>query len=851
MKTMAWHAVFATLALCALANGAGAATTELERLPLAAQGAIASVLGRDMPVYHARPSRRGFIASNPRHAFEASFTPTGVEIRADRSKLGLVLRAVGRGATLRPVAMATPVATDNRVEYRRGALTEWYANGPLGLEQGFTLERPPVQGAGAVTLALAVSGTVASLEPGADALTFAGSSLRYCGLLAFDASGRELPARLHVRGNTLLLQVDDQGARYPLTIDPFVQQAKLTASDGAMNDVFGTSVAIDGDTLVVGAPGDDVANVNQGSVYVFVKPATGWAGATETAKLTASDHAASDNFGWSVAISGHTIVVGAILDDSGANVDQGSAYVFVKPASGWASGTETAKLTASDGAAGDTFGVSVAVSGNTVVVGAYVDDIGINLNQGSAYVYVKPASGWASATETAKLTASDGAAGDFFGNSVAVAGDTIYVGAPFDTIPPNLSQGSAYVFVKPAAGWASVPETAKLTASDGATNDNFGRRVAVSGDALVITADGDNIGANFDQGSAYVFVKPAAGWASGTQTAKLTASDGAANDRFGLSVAVSEDSVVVGALFDDVGASVDQGSAYVFVEPAAGWASATETEKLIASDGAAGDNFGWSVSQSFDTILVGANSDDIGATANQGSAYVFAPPGGPDPPASLALSPTDDMNAVGTSHTVTASVEDASASPTPDIVVRFSVTGSVTTSGSCTTDAAGQCDFTYDGPQLPGADVISAYADSNNNNVQDPGEPSDTTSKTWILPVSTSGHATGGGQIADAAGNKITFSFEVKSNGGLKGGCNVIDQAANRKIKCLDVTALVLSGNQVVFFGNATDNGTATIYRIHATDAGEPGRGEDTFSILTASGYSRSGTLRSGNVKIH
>ena len=255
------------------------------------------------------------------------------------------------------------------------------------------------------------------------------------------------------------------------------------------------------------------------------------------------------------------------------------------------SATETAKLTASDGAGGDSLGTSVAVSGDTVVVGAPLDS-GATAGQGSAYVFVKPGGGWVSATETAKLTASDGAADDSFGHSVAVSGDTVVVGAGFDNVGPNANQGSAYVFVKPGGGWVSATETAKLTASDGAGNDRLGQSVAVSGDTVVVGAYFDNVGTNADQGSAYVFVKPGGGWVSATETAKLTASDGAAGDRLGQSVAVSGDTAVVGAYFDDVGTNANQGSAYVFVKPGGGWVSATETEKLTASDGAVNDLFG-------------------------------------------------------------------------------------------------------------------------------------------------------------------------------------------------------------------------------------------------------------------
>jgi hypothetical protein len=158
-------------------------------------------------------------------------------------------------------------------------------------------------------------------------------------------------------------------------------------------------------------------------------------------------------------------VAGAPGDDVGANVDQGSAYVFQKPAAGWASGTETANLTASDGAAGDQLGRSVAVAGDTVVAGAPLDAVGANAGQGSAYVFQKPAAGWAgTVNEAAKLTASDGAPFDELGFSVAVAGDTVVAGVPGDDVGANVNQGSAYVFVNVTN---QPPSCAGVTASPG------------------------------------------------------------------------------------------------------------------------------------------------------------------------------------------------------------------------------------------------------------------------------------------------------------------------------------------------------------------------------------------------
>jgi hypothetical protein len=604
----------------------------LASLPLPTQMRISGVLGRDDRRYEASATPAGFRSTNDDHGLIADFAQGRVVVRAGLGHLELTLRSFGYGEELLPVPTSRPTATKNRVQYRHGAVTEWYVNGPLGLEQGFTLAAPPAnQSSGPLTLGLALSGTLrTSLMPEGRGLELAlpgrrPASLRYGGLSAWDANGRALPARLAVERSTLLIRVEDRGARYPLTIDPQFEQAKLTAADGMAGDWFGGGVAISGDTIVVGASSDDIGSANEGSAYVFVKPINGWANATETAKLTASDGGANDAFGSSVAVSGGAVVVGAPLDAVGGHALQGSVYVFVKPDGGWADATETAKLTASDGAPDDRLGGSVAVSGDTVVAGAALDSAGAIHEHGSAYVFVKPINGWADATETAKLTASDGVAHDWLGYSVAIGADAIVAGAVLDDVGANTNQGSAYVFVKPGNGWVNATQTAKLTASDGTTDDNFGSSVAVNGDTVVAGAYLDDVGANADQGSAYVFVKPDGGWANATEAAKLTASDGAAADGLGIAIAASADRVVVGARSDDVGANVDQGSAYVFVKPAGGWANETESAKLIASDGAADDWLGlYAIGTSGDTVVAGAPADDIGGNSDQGSAYVFA-----------------------------------------------------------------------------------------------------------------------------------------------------------------------------------------------------------------------------------
>ncbi len=231
-----------------------------------------------------------------------------------------------------------------------------------------------------------------------------------------------------------------------------------------------------------------------------------------------------------MAIDGDTIVAGAIHDNLGANSDQGAVYTFAR--TGAATRTQTAKLTASDGAGNAFLGFSVAIDGDTIVAGAPIDDVGGNSGQGSVYTFAR--TGAAARTETAKLTASDGAADDHLGNSVAIDGDTIVAGAWSDAVGDNTWQGSVYTFAR--TGAAARAQTAKLTASDGAPYDALGSSVAIDGDTIVAGGYADDLGGNASQGSVYTFARTGA--AARTQTAKLTASDGAPDDYLGNSVAI-------------------------------------------------------------------------------------------------------------------------------------------------------------------------------------------------------------------------------------------------------------------------------------------------------------------------
>jgi hypothetical protein len=370
----------------------------------------------------------------------------------------------------------------------------------------------------------------------------------------------------------------------------WTQLQKLLASDGEASDQFGLTVALDGDTALIGAPKDADNGQYSGSAYVFTRTDTTW---TLQQKLLASDGEAHDYFGYSVSLSGDTALIGAIGVDSFI----GEAYVFIRSGTTW---TQQAQLLASDGAVYDQFGCSVSLHEDTALVGSY----GHDSNEGSAYVFIRTGTTW---TPQAQLLASDGAENDQFGLTVALDGDTALIGAHWEDDNVVYDTGAAYVFTRTGATWS---QQQKLLASDGAAYDEFGLSVSLDGDTALIGAPKND--AASIPGSAYVFIRSGATWA---QQDKLVASDGAAPDYFGCSVSVDEDTALIGAFWGD-GIATDSGSAYVFIRSGITW---TQQDKLVASDGEGYEEFGYSVSLHEDTALIGAFGDD----SAKGSAYVF------------------------------------------------------------------------------------------------------------------------------------------------------------------------------------------------------------------------------------
>ena len=378
----------------------------------------------------------------------------------------------------------------------------------------------------------------------------------------------------------------------PIHGTTFDEISKLTASDAAQNDKLGWAVSVSGNIAVVGAPND---GAEVGAAYVF-DVNTG----NELFKLTASDWANFDEFGYSVAVTGNRAVIGARYDDD-HGMQSGSAYVFDVT-----TGNELFKLTASDAVANATFGYSVAISGNTAVIGARSDDDSGSAT-GSAYVFDID-----TGSELFKLTASDGDALDHFGHSVAASGNLAVIGAKYDEDRGDQS-GSAYIF-----DLTTGNELFKLLGSDVGSNGHFGQSVGISGNRAVVTARNANLG----DGAAYVFDVT-----TGNELFKLTASDAVphVSFAFGWSGAVSGNLAVIGAYSDDDNGQ-SSGSAYVFDV-----ATGNEMCKLTASDGAWGDEFGISVAIDDNTIVVGAHQDNDNAI-DAGSAYVFSSDPIPPPP---------------------------------------------------------------------------------------------------------------------------------------------------------------------------------------------------------------------------
>ena len=622
-----------------------------------------------------------------------TFDDRGVTIRPDSGQWtwGLELRSYGVTGRERQVAGRPRVTSDKyAIHFQSADFDHWYVNSAKGLEDGFTLARRPGGAAGPLRFRFAVRGGLQPSVTDRTSVHFrdgAGADvLVYNGLRAWDADGKSLKARFEAGADaSLQMIVDDSGAHYPITIDPTAQQAYLKASNTGADDNFGFAVGISGNTVVVTAIGEssnatsvngnqtDNSASNSGAAYVFVRSGSTW---TQQAYLKASNTSGSDRFGWSVAMSNDTIVVGAPFEDSNATgiggsqadgaTDAGAAYVFFRSGTSW---SQQAYVKASNAQADDLFGWTVAMDADTVVVGAQQESssaTGVNGNQadnsanhsGAAYVFFRSGSSW---SQQAYLKPSNTGANDQFSWGLGVSGDTIVAGSRGEdgnSAGVNGSSnenapdaGAAYVFVRSGTNWS---QQAYLKASNPETSDGFGFSVAISVDTIVVGAPDEDsnatgIGGNqadnsaAGSGAAYVFARSGTNW---SQQAYLKASNTNAGDQFGYFVGASGNLAVVGAYREDSNATgiggngadnsaVDAGAAYLFTRSGSTW---SQDSYLKASNTGADDRVGIAVGIDSTSVIVGAFLEDSNATgvngsgadntaSNSGAGYVFAPAG--------------------------------------------------------------------------------------------------------------------------------------------------------------------------------------------------------------------------------
>jgi hypothetical protein len=578
----------------------------LSSLPSSLQAVASATLGAASRAYATSPVRTGFAAANPAQRLRLRFGTGGVQVHSAHAVMGLALEAIGEGSSLRAVSRVAPSSRANRVTYRHRAFTEWFTNGPLGLEQGFSIKRAPSRArSGPLTLVMGLSGdTQPSVLEGRRGIRLSGAdgaSLRYGGLMATDAGGHALPAWLELQRGRLILRVDAHDARYPIAIDPFVQQgASLTGGGEFAGGGFGASVALsaDGSTALIGAPEDDF---RVGAAWVFTRSGSTWS--QQGKKLLGGGEEGEGEFGTDVALSadGNTALIGGIGD----NQATGAAWVFTRSGSTWSQQGD--KLVGSSPEIEGRFGQSVALSGDGAT--ALIGSGPFYGHGGGAWMFTRSGSTW---SQRGSRLGPGGEVGEGnFGTSVALSSDgsTALIGAPRD----DSQVGAVWVFTRSGEEWAQQGNKlvgGEESGSGGFGEADFGSSVALSADgntALVGGPDDTN-----ESGAAWVFVRSESTWAQ--QGPKLTSGEGSKGffAFFGRSVALSGsgDIALIG------------GEGWVFTRSGSTWVK--QGTQLFAGEGVESE-FGESVTLSADgaTALIGSPIATVGNTFGAGRAYVY------------------------------------------------------------------------------------------------------------------------------------------------------------------------------------------------------------------------------------
>ncbi len=625
---LATYLVLAAAHPHAASRGSSGAFTQagLSSLPVSAQAVASEALGADSGAYGVHATSSGFVGDGPGR-MRSAFAASGVSVASGGARVHLRLLGSGYGTGLRAIGPAAPRAHANRVSYPHPGLREWYVNGPLGVEQGFTVEHPPpARAAGPLTLAIGLSGNVHMSLAGNGRtveLSYGGRRvLRYTGLSASDARGQALRSWLSLDGRRVLLHVDTHDAAFPVRVDPLVQEEKLSAEGEEGEGHLGERVALssDGNTALVGAPR---ANGSIGAAFVFTRTGSVWK--QQGPPLKGSESVGASFFGYSVALSanGNTAMIGGPLDNTGA----GAAWTYTRSGSTWTQ--QGAKLTASEEVnAQANFGTSVALSGegNIALVGARAETVSSTIDAGAVWAYARSGEKWSQQGPkiTPKGECCSGAEGGEFGFSIALSaeGNTALIAAPIEEEEENRGageRGSVYAFTRSGESWSQ--QGSKIIPTGEIGEGQFGESVALSsdGNTALVGAPWDNNAHGFGPGTgaAWFFTRAGKKWSQ--QGEKLTGGGESGREaQFGKSVALSSNGqlALIGGPWDTQAEEnlPGIGAAWEFTLSGKEWTQVGE--KLTARGESGNGEFGASVALSADgkTALLGAplNNGDVG-----------------------------------------------------------------------------------------------------------------------------------------------------------------------------------------------------------------------------------------------
>jgi len=499
-------------------------------------------------------ARQGAPAHSSLHA---TYENTSVLLSGTGWSAKVGLGTVGRSRSMAGVSGRLSTRHGG-ASYSRSGLEESFSQTSAGLEQAFTLSSRP-KGSGPLEIELPVSGL--TVRGSGSTLSLANRAkatvASYSGLRVIDSAGRAIAATMSAAegGRAISIEIDDTGALYPLQVDPAWNEATaLAAPIPQASAEFGYSVAISGSNAVVGAP-DETVNSDSGAGEAWVFNNAGGTTWNEATALTAPSPQASAEFGYSVAISGSNAVVGAPDETVNSDSAAGKAWVYFNPSGpAW---DEVAALTAPNAQADANFGNSVAISGSNIVVGAWCETVSGRASAGEAWVFNNPfATTW---SEVTGLTAPNPQAGATFGSAVAISGSNAVVGADYG-IDGDTEASEAWVFNSPSdTTWNEVAPLPNPSPQDYAY---FGYSVAISGANAVVGAYGETLSGDIYAGEAWVFNNPSdTTW---DEVTGLTAPSAQDDAYFRGSVAISGANAVVGALGETVNSDSAAGEAWVF-----------------------------------------------------------------------------------------------------------------------------------------------------------------------------------------------------------------------------------------------------------------------------------------------